>query len=178
VTLFGLLVSTGLRISEALRLTRKDVDLNGSVLFIAETKFSKSRLVPLHASTRQELRKYGQHRERRHPVPKTDAFFVTELGTSLKYWRTIMLFSKLRDDLAWRGPRPPRIHDLRHTFAVMRILRWYQEGADVDCKIAALATYLGHVKVKDTYWYLTAVPELLAVASTRYERQFGAEVQP
>jgi integrase len=177
VTLFGLLAATGLRISEALRLTRKDVDLETGLLSVAETKFAKSRLVPLHATTTRELLKYGKHRDHRHPVPASDAFFVTELGTSLKYWRTVTLFSKLRDELAWRGPRPPRIHDLRHTFAVMRILRWYREGADIDHKIAALSTYLGHVKVTDTYWYLTAVPELLAVASARYERQFAGQVQ-
>lgn len=177
VTLFGLLASTGLRISEALRLTRKDVDLGASVLSVAETKFTKSRLVPLHDSAARELRKYAKHRDRRHRLLSTHAFFVTELGTSLKYWRTFMLFSRLRDDLGWSGPRRPRIHDLRHTFAVMRILQWYHEGADVDQKIAALSTYLGHVKVTDTYWYLTAVPELLAVASERYEHQFGEEVQ-
>jgi integrase len=176
-TLFGLLVSTGLRISEALRLTRQDVDLDWAVLSIDETKFAKSRLVPLHASTTQRLRQYAEHRDRRHPGPTTDAFLVTELGTSLKYLRALAVFTGFRDDLGWRGPRPPRIHDMRHTFAVSRILRWYKEGADVDQKIAALSTYLGHAKVKDTYWYLAAVPELLAVASARYERQFGGDVQ-
>lgn len=177
VTLFGLLASTGLRISEALRLTRRDVDLDAAVLSIAETKFYKSRLVPLHASTTRALRRYAEHRDRRHPLLATEAFFVTERGTPLKYWRTFMLFDKLRAELGWQARRPPRIHDLRHTFAVNRLLKWYRDGADVDQKIAALSTYLGHTKVTDTYWYLTAVPELLAVASGRYEREFGGKVQ-
>jgi integrase len=178
VTLVGLLVSSGLRISEALRLTREDVDLDAGVLSIAETKFAKSRLVPLHASTTHHLRVYADQRDRRHPVLTTNAFFVTEKGTSLKYLKTFFAFAEVRGALSWRGVRSPRMHDLRHTFAVSRILRWSREGADVDQKIAALSTYLGHAKVSDTYWYLTAVPELLAVASARYERQFEEGAQP
>ncbi|UCG89162.1 MAG: tyrosine-type recombinase/integrase [Gemmatimonadota bacterium] len=177
VTLFGLLVSTGLRISEALHLTRQDVDLETGMLYITETKFSKSRLVPLHASTTRELRAYAEHRDRRHPVFCTDAFFVTDKGTPLKYKKTSVVFAKLRGGLDWERPHTPRIHDLRHTFAVNRLLRWYQEGADIDQKIAGLSTYLGHATVTATYWYLTAVPDLLTAASARFERKFGREVQ-
>jgi integrase len=169
-TLFGLLACSGLRISEALRLRRDHIDLVGGVLSIVETKFRKSRLVPIHASTVRALRLYAEHRDRRHAEASTDAFFITERGTSLKYWRTIMTFTALRRAVGWTGERAPRIHDLRHTFAVRRLLHWYEQGIDVEQKIAALATYLGHSKVTDTYWYLTAVPALLAAASARAER--------
>jgi integrase len=177
-TLFGLLASTGLRISEALRLRKSDVDLEAGVLSVIETKFHKSRLVPLHASTTQALRTYAEHRDRRHPLTLTQAFFVTEKGTSLKYGRMFTTFNALRHMLGWSKQRAPRIHDLRHTFAVRRLLSWYQDGGDVDQKIASLSTYLGHTKVSDTYWYLTAVPELMAVASTRWERMFDRKEQP
>jgi integrase len=158
-------------------LTRQEVDLETGLLAINETKFCKSRLVPLHASTTRELRAYSEHRDARHPVTRTEAFFVTEKGTSLKYWRTCTTFGSLRRTLGWDPRRTRRIYDLRHTFAVNRLLRWYQDESDIDQKIAALSTYLGHVKVSDTYWYLTAVPDLLAAASVRYEREFGRGVR-
>jgi integrase len=173
VTLFGLLASTGLRVSEALRLTRADADLNAGVLRISETKFKKSRLVPLHPSATQALRDYAHQRDRYHPFPKAPAFFLTQHGTALKYWRAFMTFCTLRRSLSWtegRGKRRPTLQGFRHTFAVRCLLHWYQEGANVEHKIAALSTYLGHTKVSDTYWYLTAVPELLALAAARFER--------
>jgi integrase len=171
-TLFGLLVCTGLRISEALKLKREDVDLNGAILNIKATKFKKTRLVPLHESAVKALRDYSQRRDRYHPCPKSNAFFLTEKGTPLKYWRTLMTFLSLSNQLGWRRPgqqRPPKIHDMRHSFAVKRLLLWYQEGANVDQKIAYLSTYLGHAKVTDTYWYFSAVPELLSVVARRFE---------
>lgn len=168
-TLFGLLACTGLRISEALRLRRIHVNLGGRVLSIVETKFHKDRLVPIHASTAQALRSYAKERDRRYPRPSTDAFFVTERGTTLKYWRTIMAFTMLRRTLGWTGDHAPRIHDFRHGFAVNRLLLWYEQGLDVNQKILSLSTYLGHAKVTDTYWYLTAIPSLLAAASARAE---------
>jgi integrase len=175
VTLFGLLASTGLRISEALRLTREDVDFAAALLTISRTKFHKSRLIPLHPTTTATLREYADRRDNYHPLVRLSAFFLTERGTALKDCRVRMTFSTLRRSLGWAGLSGPprRIHDLRHTFAVRRLLRWYEEGADVDHEIAALSTYMGHVKVTDTYWYLTAVPELLAVAGARYERYAG-----
>jgi integrase len=172
VTLFGLLASTGLRVSEALRLTRADVDLQTGVLRIVETKFKKTRLVPLHPSTTQALRQYADQGDRYHASPTARTFFLTERGTALKYWRAFMTFRALRRSLNWtegRGRRRPTLHGFRHTFAVRCLLRWYQEGANVEQKIAALSTYLGHAKVSDTYWYLTAVPELLALAAARFE---------
>jgi integrase len=180
VTLFGLLASTGLRISEALHLTRSDVDLDAGLLTVSESKFHKSRLVPLHPSVVAALRRYASHRHRCHPETVAGTFFLTEKGTRLTYWRAMMAFTGLRRQLRWTGRRPPRIHDLRHTFAVRRLLRWHEEGADVDREIAALSTYLGHAKVTDTYWYLSAVPELLAVTAARFERyaHVAAEGQP
>ena len=178
VTLFGLLFSTGLRISEALRLTQTDVDLIRGILTIRESKFKKSRLVPLHPSTIIALHRYSKRRIHYHPQQSSNAFFLTEKGTSLKYHKCLLTFIDLRKQLGWveeEGKRPPRIHDFRHTFAVRRLLCWYQEEADLDRMIPALATYLGHVKVSDTYWYFTAVPELLEVVSHRFEDHFSTE---
>ena len=171
VTLFGLLACTGLRISEALRLTCTDVDLNAGVLTVAESKFHRSRLVPLHPSTTRALRAYADKRASHRWSGDSNAFFLTERGTSLKYRRVLMNFWALRQQLGWTETRglKPRIHDLRHTFAVRRLLGWYEEGVEVGQRIVALSTYLGHVKVKDTYWYLTATPELLAATARRCE---------
>ena len=172
-TLFGLLACTGLRISEALGLARPHVDLDAGILTIAAAKFHKSRLVPLDATAVQALRGYAECRDRYRRRPRADTFFVSEYGTSLKYGKVIKTFVALRRRLGWkpgRGGRLPRIHDLRHAFAVGRLLRWYEQGVEIDRTIASLSTYLGHVKVSDTYWYLTAVPELLAVSAARFER--------
>ena len=174
-TLFGLIASTGLRLSEAVRLTRKEMDLDAGLLTVTESKFHKSRLVPLHPSTTEALTRYAARRDRYHPVVESQAFFLTARGTPLSASTVRTTFAALRRSLGWHGRdgRLPRIHDLRHTFAVRRLLRWYEEDTDVDRKIAALSTYLGHVKVSDTYWYLTAVPELMAVTTARFERYRG-----
>jgi integrase len=172
VALFGLLASTGLRISEALALTSQDVDLQAGVLTIRAGKFKKSRLIPLHNTAANALRDYCLRRDQYHPRASSNAFFLTEFGTRLKYWRSLMTFLSISKKLGWRGANqraPPRIHDLRHTFAVRTLLRWYERGEDIDRKILNLATYLGHVKVTDTYWYLTAVPELFALVGNRFE---------
>ncbi|MCK4431818.1 MAG: tyrosine-type recombinase/integrase [Candidatus Aminicenantes bacterium] len=175
VTLFGLLVSTGLRISEALNLSRKDADLNTGVLTIKETKFRKSRLVPAHASTLHVLRHYSKLRDSCHPGTRSKTFFLSEKGTPLNYRGVLYVFLKLRRKLGWQeADKKPRIHDFRHTFTVRRLLKWYKEGANLDQKILALSTYLGHVQVTDTYWYLSAVPELLAIVSDKFEN-FGTK---
>lgn len=169
-TLFGLLASTGLRVSEAIRLTCTDVDLIGGVLTVSKTKFNKSRLVPLHPSTTKALEDYAVARDRRYP--HAPAFFVSTRGMALKYDTVKDTFVELRRGLAWlsRGGRSsPRIYDLRHTFACRRLLAWYEEGGDINLKLPALSTYLGHVQVSDTYWYLTAIPDLMAVACARFE---------
>jgi integrase len=174
-SLFGLLAATGLRVSEALRLTTPHVDLVAGVLTIVETKFHKSRLVPVHSSTTQALAAYAEQRNRRFPRTSIDAFFLSEAGTTVKYRRVRKTFAALRRDLGWMSQcRPrPRIHDLRHTFVCRRVLRWHEEQADVNLMLPALSTYLGHARVTDTYWYLTAVPDLMATASARFERRRG-----
>jgi integrase len=171
-TLIGLLSCTGMRVSEVLRLDRADMDPDHGTLTIREAKFHKSRLVPLHPTALQALVSYGRFRDRCYPIPRTDTVFVSEQGTPLIYSTVRITFRKLRTQLPALprpGERAPRIHDLRHTFACRRLLRWYAEGANLDHTVLTLSTYLGHAQVSDTYWYLTAIPELLDLAAARFE---------
>jgi integrase len=175
-TLIGLMTCTGLRISEGLKLSRDDVDWGHGTLTIRESKFHKSRLIPLHPSVVPVLREYARLRDLHHPIPQTEAFFVQDRGTALPYSTVRQTFRKLCKHLPLTtrsGGRGPRIHDIRHTFACRRLLRWYAEGVDLDRAVAALSTYLGHAKVSDTYWYLTGIPELLDRSASRFER-FGS----
>jgi integrase len=177
-TLLGLLACTGLRISEALKLTRGTVDLDRGILRIDQTKFRKSRLVPLHPTAVTALRAYAEERDQDPRARDALAFFVGAQGRRLPYSTVRNTFRRLCNRLGWRsnGTLPkPRIHDLRHSFACRRLLNWYEQGADVDHAIAALSTYLGHGKVTDTYWYLTGTPQLLAIAGARFERFAGPE---
>lgn len=171
-TLFSLLASTGLRLSEACRLQRRDVDLREGLLTVRKGKFGKSRLVPLHPTAVEALTRYARRRDASPIAPRSESFFRTERAPALTRQAVEGAFITVRAGLGWatagRAGRP-RIHDLRHTFVVRRLLRWYQEGADVNRKILALATYLGHAKVTDTYWYLSAVPELMAITARRFE---------
>ena len=170
-TLFGLLASTGLRVSEALGLDKEHVDLAQGVLRIEETKFRKSRLVPLHGTTTRALRQYSRDRDRL--TRDSEVFFVGGNGEALPYSTVRSTFRRICVQLRWRsnGEMPrPRMHDLRHSFACRRLLRWYQQGVNVDHAIASLSTYLGHGKVTDTYWYLTGTTPLLAIAGRRFER--------
>src|SRR5690606_26402013 len=168
-TLFGLLAATGLRVSEARRLTLTDVDLVDGVLRINETKFRKSRLVPMHSTTTAALRSYAIQRDRVVWPQQTAAFLVGARGTRLPYSTICTVFQHLRRALGWEQLNPrPRIHDLRHTFACRRLRDWYAAGVDVAPLVASLATYLGHSHVTDTYWYLTASPDLLAQAADRF----------
>lgn len=178
LTLFGLLFTTGLRISEALRLGRGDVDLDRGLLTVQLTKFRKSRLVPLHPSTVKALADYARHRDRHHPQTPARTFFLNEKGEPLGASGVATTFGGLRRTLGWtknHEGRRPRLHDMRHTMAVRTLLRWYQQGADVDRKMPALSTYLGHVEIGDTYWYLTAVPELMALTAARFQAHSGRE---
>ena len=176
VTLFGLLASTGLRISEALALTPETVDLENGVLRLQQTKFRKDRLVPVHPSTLQMLQTYRRAAEDYHPNTGTDAFFLDENAGPLNYRGVLYRFVQLRKELGWSAlprsnestGRPPRIHDLRHTFAVRRLLQWYRDGQSIEEHILYLSAYLGHACVSDTYWYLTAVPELMEPVSERF----------
>lgn len=165
-TLFGLLPSTGLRVGEAIALKRTDVDWRESLLVIRDTKFGKSREVVLHASVLRRLRTYAALRDAHHPHPHIPNFFLSRAGTALIYNNVHLVFQRLARASAIRG----RIHDLRHTFATQTLLRWYRDGEDVDRLMPRLSTYLGHVAPESTYWYLTAVPALMAVVQRKLER--------
>jgi integrase len=170
-TLFGLIAATGLRISEALNLRRADVDLDHGLLMIRETKYRKSRVVPLHLTVVRALARYVKLRDRDWPITLSDHFFIVH-GSSMKISTVEDVFGSLRSQLGWvaRGDHPaPRIHDLRHSFICRRVLLWYQQGVDVDNAMVMLSTYVGHAKVTDTYWYLTGIPELMAIAAQRFE---------
>lgn len=175
-TLFGLLAVTGMRLCESVRLDRDDVDPDRGLLTIRKSKFGKSRLVPLHPSTRSVLLRYAAGRDRAHPRPTTPSFFLSDTGRRLTHWSVRWTFVKLSRQIGLRGPSDrcgPRLHDLRHSFAVGTLLGWYREGADVEQRLPQLATYLGHGHVTDTYWYLTATPELLRLAATRVDGPQG-----
>lgn len=175
-TLLGLLAVTGMRISEPIALDREDVDLTRGVLTVRQTKFGKSRLVPIHLSTQRALRSYARRRDSIHPQPKTPSFFVSDRGTRLTQWNVRWTFIRLSRQIGLRGPFDhygPRLHDLRHRFAIQTLLNWYREGANVERHLPELATYLGHGHVADTYWYLSAAPELMRLAVMRLERGHG-----
>lgn len=171
-TLFGLLAATGMRVSEALQLEQADVNLNRSTLTVRETKFEKSRLVPLHVSTTKALTEYANATAGAFRGPNVKAFFITPSGRPVPNRTAHHTFDVLRRQLGWvsRGGHPrPRIHDLRHTFICRALLRAQHEN-QVDHAADAIATYVGHAKVSDTYWYITAIPELMGVASARFSR--------
>ena len=176
-TLFGLIASTGLRISEALNLNDSDVDLDDGVLTIRQTKFGKSRQLPLHQSAIGPLATYlALRRQHVRPTANT-SFFVSSRGARrgepLGDRQAHRMFVQLREQLGWvdrGGHGQPRIHDLRHSFAVRRLILWHEQGADLHQRMLALSTYMGHVKISNTYWYLSGVPELMALAGARFER--------
>jgi integrase len=176
-TLFGLIAATGLRLSEAVHLLDADVDLRLGLLTVRQTKFNKSRQLPLHPSTTAALLRYRQLRHQSVQERPEAPFFVgtrgKHLGEKLSLRQVDRVFNGLRKQLGWinRGAHDaPRIHDLRHTFAVRRVLLWHEQGTDIDQAMLALSTYMGHAKISHTYWYLTAVPELMAVAAEKFER--------
>lgn len=171
-TLLGLLVVTGMRISEVVGLERDDVDLAKALLTIRRTKFGKSRVVPLHASTQRALERYADGRDQILPRPTATSFFVGDHGRSLTVNVVEQTFVKLSRQVGLRGPsdrRGPRLHDLRHRFAVHTLMRWYRTGVDVERHLPELSTYLGHAHPTDTYWYLSAVPELMQIVAKRLE---------
>ncbi|MEJ2247214.1 MAG: tyrosine-type recombinase/integrase [Acidobacteriota bacterium] len=172
-TLIGLLSVTGMRISEALSLNREDVDLNQALLTVRGTKFDKSRLIPIHKSTQEALQQYAHLRDRIYPEPEARTFLVSERGTKLGYSGVRSTFIRLSREIGLRGlsyNHGPRMHDLRHRFAVSTMINWYREGVgDIERRLYVLSTFLGHVKASYTYWYLTAVPELLQLAVERLE---------
>lgn len=177
-TFFGLLAVTGMRVSEAASLARGDVSLEDGVLTLRRTKLGKTRLVPVDRSTLAVLRGYARRRDEIVGSPNNQSFFLSERGTPITGWGARYNFAKVSREVGLRASaggnrhgRGPRLHDLRHRFAVHALLAWYRAGRDVDTEIPKLATYLGHVHVNDTYWYLEAVPELLELATARLEAQ-------
>lgn len=175
-TFFGLLAATGIRVGEAIHLDRADVDLDAGVLDINDAKFRKHRRLPLHRSTVAALSHYAEVRDELCPKPKAPSFFVSLRGTRLLDVNVHGVFRRLLQPLhlaAQAGAGNPRIHNLRHTFAVATLREWYRSGTDVPGKLPVLSAYLGHAEPASTYWYLQACPELLALAGQRLERLAG-----
>ena len=173
-TMLGLLAVTGMRSGEVARLDRDDVDLRQGILTIRESKFGSTRLNFCRETSVQALRDYAAWRDEHLPHPHSPAFFLSERGKRVgkailrKTFRTLACQTGLREPAASRGPR---LHDLRHTFSVRTLIRWYREGVDVDRQLPRLSTCLGHRRVADTYWYLTAVPELMTLAAQRLDER-------
>lgn len=178
-TIFGLLASSGLRISEATWLSRGDVDLDAGVLCIHDAKFLKSRWVPLHPGTTHALNDYARLRDQIIPHPSCNRFFLSDEGQPVNRANILNTLQTICRQLGWK-PRGDyvhhRLHDLRHTFIVRSLLRFYQQGIDIDHAVLALSTYVGHARVSDTYWYYTGIPELMSIAAERFQR-YAQEVQ-
>ncbi len=172
--LFGLLVVSGMRIGEALALERSDVDLDAGLITIRKAKGDRARLVPLHPSAAEALRCYASERDRLCPTPRSRAFFLSSAGTPVL---AVSLRATFREITTRIGVRTeavqPRIHDLRHRFAVQTLIDWHRSGIKIDEHIVTLSRYLGHVSPADTYWYLSASPELMALAAERVADRFG-----
>ncbi|CCM64793.1 MULTISPECIES: tyrosine-type recombinase/integrase [Candidatus Microthrix] len=170
-TVIGLLAATGMRIGEVIRLNRDDIAWDEGVLTINATKFGKSRNIPLLGSTTVALANYADIRDRLCLEASSSSFFVSMRGTRLLYQPFQQAFRRICDisGVGAGSSIRPRIHDVRHTFAVRTLLRWYREGADVEALLPTLSVYLGHNDPRSTYWYLSAAPELLALAATRLD---------
>ena len=166
----GLLACTGMRPAEPLRLTRGDVDLGSRIITLRQTKFSKSRIVVLHSTAARALEKYVHVREQAIPRPSSSAFFLWNDTAAFTYGGASRAFDYLTGKLGWRDRRPrPRLYDFRHTFVCRQLLTWYRNGVDVHLMMPTLSTYLGHAQITHTYWYVTAIPELMEIAGARFE---------
>jgi integrase/recombinase XerD len=166
-TLIGLLAVSGLRIGEAVSLDRRDIDWSDGVLLVRRSKFGKSRHVPMRESTVEALGRYARQRDELAPKQDQESFFVSLRGTKLLRSSVEKTFRMLcgASGVGAGSTLPPRVHDLRHAFAVRTLLDWYRDGADVQPRLPSLSTYLGHLKPSSTYLYLSAAPELLAHAA-------------
>jgi integrase len=183
-TALGLLWATGIRVSELINLKVQNVNYKEGYLYIKNTKFHKDRLVPLHQTVLEQLKKYDLKLKGKLPGrSENDFFFITTNGRQFNLRAFEYAFQQLRPCLMsdagneWNG-RSPRLYDIRHTFACRTIIKWIQSGEDVNQKVYLLSVYMGHVKPADTYWYLTATPELLSLSSGKFELRFGKELQP
>ena len=173
--MFGLLAVTGLRIGEALRLKRDDVDFGAGVLTIHDTKFGKSRLVPIHPTTIAALTDYIDRRDARRSRAAGVYFFTAEHGGQIYHQHAHRAFCLASRKIGLKPPPGhggPRIHDLRHSYAVGTLLRWYRAGEAVEQRLPILSTYLGHTHTRDTYWYLSACPELMEHAARRLDARW------
>jgi integrase len=182
VTLIGLLAVTGIRPGEVVALNLSDVDLKNGILVIRQTKFGKSRFVPINDSTCSALSDYANRRNKLYTRLQTNSFFASERGTRLSLGSARRTFAKVSCAVGLRTAkdgrrigRGPRLQDFRHTFATRRIIKWYQAGLDVNRELPKLTSYLGHSNVSHTYWYIEAVPELLQFATEHMSRQGGAQ---
>jgi integrase len=175
-TMIGLLAATGMRIGEAVRLGRADIDWADGVVVVRASKFKKSRELPLEPSTVDALRSYAETRDACVPAPSSPTFFLSRVGKPVIYsdfgdkFRALLAATGVGADSLVR----PRVHDLRHSFAVHTLVRWYRAGEDVGALLPRLSTYMGHLSPSYTYWYLSAAPELLALAVGRMEAAEGA----
>lgn len=175
-TLFGLLAVSGMRVGEAFRLLRADVDLAEGLIRIRHPKFDRDRLVPLHPDATKALRGYATRRDQLCPQPRAETFFISSIGTALRDSTVHATFASL---LAPAGlptavGNRPRIHDLRHAMVVNTLIGWQRDGADIAARLPVLSTYLGHVSPASTYWYFTAVPELMQLAAAGLDRRSGS----
>jgi integrase/recombinase XerD len=177
-TLIGLLAVSGMRLGEVIRLDRSDLDTGEAIVTIRDSKFAKSRHVPLHPSTLAALAGYADLRRRWCPRPDTRSLLISTAGTRLIRQNVEFVFARLVRQ-AGLTARPdgarPRLHDLRHALAVSTLLGWYRDGVDVQAQLPVLSTFLGHTKPANTYWYLSAVPELLALAAARRDQGSRAD---
>jgi integrase/recombinase XerD len=174
--LFGLLTVTGMRLGEAIALEPGDVDLEGGVITIRAqaAKLERARIVPLHPTTVRALERYAKTRARLCPRPSANTFLLSSTGTSLDRSQVAKTLRKLTTALGLRtNTIHPTAHHLRHSFAVSTLIDWQRSGVHIDEHIAVLSTYLGHVSPAETYWYLTATPELMNSASQRLQRHLG-----
>jgi integrase/recombinase XerD len=163
-----------MRVSEALTLTGDDVNLDEGLLTIRHAKFGRMRLVPTHPSVTAALREYVAIRDRLCPAPRTDWFFVAGTGGVLHRWDAERAFRAITEKLSLRTETVhPRIHDLRHSMAVQTLIDWQREGAEIAALLPVLSTYLGHIRPANTYWYLSATPELMQLAAARLDQHFG-----
>lgn len=174
--LFGLLATTGMRLGEAIGLEHPDIDFDAGVITIREAKFDRTRLVPLHPTVTGALGRYRAERDRLCPDPRSPALFLSSVGTALTRSGVAKTLRQLTTSMGIRTETVhPRAHDLRHSFAVRTLIQWHRSGVDVDAAIPRLSTYLGHIAPADTYWYLSAVPELMELAAQRLDLTFGRQ---